>query len=147
MLLQCEELLWLSRYSDSLQAGRSGDRIPVGASFSAQVQTGPGAHPASYTMGTGSFLGVKRPGRGVDHPPHLVPKLRKEQSCNSTPTLGFVGYYRVSFTFTFTLFMGDDRRMCLGCRLDGPRNRGAKRSDLGPSSLLFSGCRRRFPRG
>ena len=27
------------------------------------------AYPASYTMGTGSFLGVKRPGRGVDHPP------------------------------------------------------------------------------
>jgi hypothetical protein len=36
--------------------------------FSVPVQTGPGAHPASYTVGTGSFLGVKRPGRGVDHP-------------------------------------------------------------------------------
>jgi len=33
------------------------------------VQTGPGAHPASCTMGTGSFQGVERPGRGVDHPP------------------------------------------------------------------------------
>jgi hypothetical protein len=33
--------------------------------------TGPEAHPASYTVGTGSFPGVKRPGRGVDHPPHL----------------------------------------------------------------------------
>jgi len=40
----------------------------VGARFSAPVQTGPGAHPASCTMGTGSFPGVKRPGRGVDHP-------------------------------------------------------------------------------
>ena len=39
-----------------------------GAIFSAPVQTGPGAHPASYAMGTGSFLGVKRPGSGVDHP-------------------------------------------------------------------------------
>jgi hypothetical protein len=37
--------------------------------FSAPVQTGPGADPASYTMGTGSFLGVKWPGSGVDHPP------------------------------------------------------------------------------
>jgi len=37
--------------------------------FSAPVQTGPGAHPVPYTMGTGSFPGVKRPGRGVDHPP------------------------------------------------------------------------------
>jgi hypothetical protein len=31
----------------------------VGARFSAPVQTGPGAHPASCTMGIGSFLGVK----------------------------------------------------------------------------------------
>jgi hypothetical protein len=30
---------------------------------------GPGAHPGSCTMGSGSFPGVKRPGRGVDHPP------------------------------------------------------------------------------
>ena len=40
-----------------------------GARFSAPVQTGPGAYPASYAMGTVSFPGVKRPGRGVDHPP------------------------------------------------------------------------------
>ena len=54
----------------SLCAGRSGDRIKVGgARFSAPVQTGPGAHPASNTMGTGSLLGIKRPGRGIDHPP------------------------------------------------------------------------------
>jgi hypothetical protein len=36
----------LSRYSDWLRAGQSGDRIPVEAEFSAPVQTGPGAHPA-----------------------------------------------------------------------------------------------------
>ena len=33
-----------------------------GARFSAPVQTRPGAHPASYTMGTGSFLGGKAAG-------------------------------------------------------------------------------------
>jgi hypothetical protein len=48
-----------------------------GAGFSATVQTGPGAHPVSYTMATGSFPEVKRPGRGVDHPPYLVPRLKK----------------------------------------------------------------------
>ena len=62
------------RYSDWLRAGWSGDRIPVGARFSAPVQTGPVAHPASCTMGTGSFPGVKS-GRGVTLTPHplLVP--------------------------------------------------------------------------
>jgi len=41
----------------------------VGAIFAAPVQTGPGVHPASYRMSTGSFQGVKRPGLGVDLPP------------------------------------------------------------------------------
>ena len=45
-----------------LRAGRSRDRIPVGARFSAHVQTGPGAHPASCTMGTGSFPGIEAAG-------------------------------------------------------------------------------------
>jgi hypothetical protein len=34
------------------------------------VKIGPGAHPASYLMGTGgSFPEVKRSGREADHPP------------------------------------------------------------------------------
>jgi len=45
----------------------------VGARFSASVQSGPGAHPASYTMVTGSFPGVMGPISGVGHPPHLAP--------------------------------------------------------------------------
>jgi hypothetical protein len=51
----------------TLRAGRSGDRIPVEARFSASVQRGPRAHPASRTMGTGSFPRVKQPGRGASH--------------------------------------------------------------------------------
>ena len=39
------------------------------ARFSASVQTSPGPYPASCAVGTGSFPGVKRPGRGADHPP------------------------------------------------------------------------------
>jgi hypothetical protein len=57
---------------------RSGDRIPVGARFFAHVQTGPEAHPVSCTMGTGSFPGVKRPGRGADHPPPSSTEVKKE---------------------------------------------------------------------
>jgi hypothetical protein len=64
-----------------------------GARFSALVQTGPGAYPASYTMGTGSFPGVKWPGRGVDHPLHLAPRLKKEYSYTSTFPLGFRGLF------------------------------------------------------
>jgi len=43
-------------------AARSEDRIPVETRFSAPVQTGPGAYPASYTMGPRSFPGVKTAG-------------------------------------------------------------------------------------
>jgi hypothetical protein len=42
---------------------------PGGPRFSAPLQTSPGAHPASCTMGTGSFPGVKS-GRGVTLTPH-----------------------------------------------------------------------------
>jgi hypothetical protein len=47
-----------------LWGGQSGDRIPVGVRFFTHVQTGPGAHLASCTVGTGSFPGVES-GRGV----------------------------------------------------------------------------------
>jgi hypothetical protein len=39
-----------------------------GGEIFAPVQTGPGANPASYTMDTGFFPGVDRPGSGVNHP-------------------------------------------------------------------------------
>ena len=83
--------LWVDRDSDLLRDGRYGDRIPVGTRFSARVQTGPGAHPASYTMNTGSSPGSKRPGPGVYHPLHLAPRLNKKQSYTSTPPLGLRG--------------------------------------------------------
>ena len=38
-----------------LRAGRSGYRISARARISAPVQTRPGAHPTSCTMGTGSL--------------------------------------------------------------------------------------------
>ena len=72
------------------------------ARFSAPVQTVPGAYPASFTMGTGSFPGVKRPGRGADDPP---PSQRRgheriglylySPSGSSWPVIGR------TFTFTF----------------------------------------------
>jgi hypothetical protein len=56
---------------------RPGIESRWGARFSAPVQTVPGAHPASCTMGTGSFPGVES-GRGVTLTPHplLVPRSK-----------------------------------------------------------------------
>jgi hypothetical protein len=73
----CQGLGYFSRYSDSLRTGRSRDRIPVGARFSAPVQNGPGAHPAFYTMGTGYIPWIKRPGRGVNHPPTCSAEVKE----------------------------------------------------------------------
>ena len=93
-------------YSDWLRAGRSGDRIPVEARFSAPVQTGPGAHTASCTIGTGSFPGVKS-GRDVTLTTHplLVPWSRKSRAIPVLPlwavwpVQSLSAYTRVHFTF------------------------------------------------
>jgi len=45
----------------------------VGARFSAPIQTGPGAHPTSHTMDTGSL----RPGGCVNHPPPSSAAVRE----------------------------------------------------------------------
>jgi hypothetical protein len=71
-----------------LRAGRSVDLIPVGAKCFAHVQTGPGSHPAFCTMGTESFPGVKRPGRGADHPHPPSAEVENEWGYTSTPPLG-----------------------------------------------------------
>ena len=40
-----------------------------------------------------TFQEVKRPRRGVNYPPHLAPRLKKEQSYTSTPLLGIHGLF------------------------------------------------------
>jgi len=83
-----------------------------GARLSAPVQTGPGAHPASCTMGTGSFPGVKS-GRGVTLTPHslLVPWSWKSRAIPLLPlwalrpVQSLRACTRVYFTFTLKLFV------------------------------------------
>ena len=71
-------------------------KIPVGASYSAPVQTGPGEHPSSCTMGTGSFQGVKR-GRGVTLTPHLFNcRGHGRIELYLYPPSGLYGLYRAS---------------------------------------------------
>ena len=76
----------LSRYSDSLRAGRSGFRIPVGGeTFSAPIQTGTRAHTSLLYNGYRVFLGVKAAAAWRWQP--TPPRLKKEKSYNSTPRL------------------------------------------------------------
>ena len=58
------------------------------ARSSAPIQTGPGAHPASCKMGTGSFPGVKS-GRGLTLTPHplLVSWSRKSRGIPLLPSM------------------------------------------------------------
>jgi len=88
--------------------------MPVAVRFSAPVQTGPGVHPASYTKVTGSFLGIKRPGRGVDLP---APSSAEVKKSRDTPLLlcAFVACSRVTFTFTLPLLYKHN------CRSQWPR--------------------------
>jgi len=101
----------------------SGYRIQVGARFFAPVQTGPGAYPASHIMVTGSLPEVKRPGRGIDHPPtsSAVVKERVELYLHSPSgpswlvlgwTLPFTYLYvQESLQLKWCDFNGDDSDM------------------------------------
>jgi len=72
-----------------------------GARFSAPVQTCPGVHPSSCTMGTGSFPGVKRPGRGVDHPPPCSTEVKERvEPYLYSPLWVFVACSRENLLFT-----------------------------------------------
>jgi hypothetical protein len=76
--------------------------------FSALVQTGPGAHPVSCTMGTGSFPRVES-GRGVTLTPHPLLVLRSSKKSRAIPLLplrAFVAYDRAKPTYTYnTIYM------------------------------------------
>jgi hypothetical protein len=66
----------VSTVSDYGLDGR-GSILDTGRGFSSSlcVQTGCGAHPASYTMGT---RGKARPGRDADHSPPSRAEVKKE---------------------------------------------------------------------
>ena len=89
-----------------------GMESPWGARFSAPVQTGPGAHPASCTMGTGTFPGIKS-GRGMTLTPHplLVPWSWKGRAIPLLPLWAVRAVQspsactRVHFTFYFYLII------------------------------------------
>jgi hypothetical protein len=53
----------------------------------------PWGPPSLYNGYRVTFQGVKRPGRGVDHPPHLAPRLKEEYIYTSSPPLVLRGLF------------------------------------------------------
>jgi hypothetical protein len=49
-----------------------------GQDFSHPSRPDLGAHPASYTTGTSSFPGAKRPERGINHPPPSSAQVKEK---------------------------------------------------------------------
>jgi hypothetical protein len=90
-------------------------RVPAGAgdfSLHHRIQTGSGAHPASYPMGTSGSLpeeGVlKQLGREADHSPPSSAEVKNAWSYTSAPPVPFMAWclvkHRDNFTFlTFTV--------------------------------------------
>jgi hypothetical protein len=73
-----------------------------GARFSAPVQTGPGAHPASYSKDTGSFPRINWPVRDVDRPLSSAGIKERVGLYNYSPFWVFVLCSMVKFVpFTF----------------------------------------------
>jgi hypothetical protein len=91
----------LSRYSNSLRAGRSVDRFLVRRDFSHPSRHA-GVHPACCTMGTGFYPRVKRPECGADHPSPSNAGLRMCYGCTSAPPLCL---HRHAMGVTFTFFL------------------------------------------
>jgi hypothetical protein len=96
----------------------TGIRPSTGAATSSlrqRVQTGSGAHPASYKIGTGGYLhGGKLPGREADHSPPSSSEVKNA----STPPYVFMARclikHRDNFTSTLTVSRG---LLCPPCLL------------------------------
>ena len=83
--------------TDSLRAGRSRDRIPVGARFSPPVHT---QSPTQRLSG----LSRRKSGRGLASTTHhhLAPRLKKQQRYTSTPPLGLRGLFQGDLYLYYT---------------------------------------------
>jgi hypothetical protein len=84
-------------YSDSLQSTKSGNLMQVQARFSTPDQTGRVAKPAPYTMDTGSFPGVRRPERDLNH--HLLSSVEVKERA------AFMPDYRMEFIYIYAVYL------------------------------------------
>jgi hypothetical protein len=93
---------YLSRYSDSLLAGRSGIESRRGRDF---------PHPSRPAWGPPNVLyigyRVKQPGRVVDHPRQSGAEVKERvQLYLYSPLWAFLAYSRVTFTFISDVCIG-----------------------------------------
>jgi len=52
-------------------------------------------------MGTGPFLGIKRPGRGADHPPPSDCEVKERVELYLSPPLGLRGLFQGELYFIY----------------------------------------------
>jgi hypothetical protein len=83
------------RYTVLLRVGQFRVRTSVEARNFPLLQTGCGTYPSSFTMGTGATSReVKRPWRGVDHPPPSTAEVKHEYISPLLPLCSSIGMIR-----------------------------------------------------
>jgi len=94
-----------SLYSDSLQAGRSRDRIPVGRKiFCTHPHQSWNPPRPLYNGCRVTFLVVKQPGCGTDHPPPSNAEIKK---IHQLPLWAVTARSRVNITFVTNYFQSE----------------------------------------
>jgi hypothetical protein len=88
-------------HSDSMRAGRSEDWILVGRYFLQRSRAALVLHPSTYTLGTLSFLRIKRPGVALTTHPiqHWSFWKREALLLSPLPLCVFMAYYTVNFLY------------------------------------------------
>ena len=119
---------YLSRYSDSLQVGQSGNGIPVGATLPAPVQNGLGG-PLSLLWVSGYFLGVERASREVNPSLPCSDEVKNWWSCASIPYLHSQCGKRDSCIFTL--------QVALSCTQEVPGSNLGWKSNYPEDSMVF----------
>ena len=116
----------LSWYSDSIRDGQSGNWIPVWGEIFRTCPDRPWGQPSFLYNGYRvSFPGVKRPGRGVDHPPPSSAEVKERVELYfDSPLWTFVTCYRVNLTFIIILGLN-----VFGCSVGKCMNRSVMSSN------------------
>jgi hypothetical protein len=121
------------------------------------VQTGPGAHPTSCTVGTESLPELKRPGRGFDHSPTYSAEVKDRAELYLYSTSG-PSWPVMGWPLPLLYFVGRDSWVDTATRygMEGPGIEYRWGGEIfrthpdrpwGPPSLLYNGYRVFFSRG